>query len=80
MQDFFLKGLYRFFSVTFIASFLVMQTGGCKINQTDVDIANNGTTTITSTFNPENTETTDICEEKTTSSDTDTTVEESKKQ
>lgn len=80
MQDKFLKGLYRFFSVTFIASFLVMQTGGCKINKTQVDVLNNETTTITSTFNTENTETTDICEEKTTSSDTDTTIEESKKQ
>lgn len=67
MQDRFLKGLYRFFSVTFFVSFLIYASGGCKIHKTHID----DQTTITSTYSSE---TQDICEEKqTTESDTDTT-------
>lgn len=75
MQDKFYKGLYKFFSVAFIVSFLMMQAGGCKINKNTADVPVDQTTTITSTFNPETDGTTEIdkCDEKEklTTSDTD---------
>lgn len=74
MQDKFLKGLYRFFSVTFVVSFLMYASGGCKMTKNQVDDVVHDTTHITSTFDPE---TENACKEKQTTSDTSTTGNES---
>lgn len=59
MQDKFLKGFYRLFSITFFVSSLVYAGGGCKIHK-HVD-ENDDKVTITSTSNPE---LEDLCKSK----------------
>lgn len=59
MQDRFLKGFYRLFSLTFIVSSLVYAGGGCKINK-HID-ENEEKITITSTIDSE---TEDVCNRK----------------
>lgn len=51
MQDKFLKGFYRLFSITFFVSSLVYAGGGCKIHK-HVD-ENDDKVTITSTSDSE---------------------------